>query len=307
VPRKTAPARAERGPKPAAGRGTSPDAPGVVAPFALLQRLSPRWREIIRPVFEQPRRFVLLTVRALADRLDSDPATTLRIVKRLGFARYRDFQHYLHELSIANATSLDRMRTGPATGDPAAAILETLELDLANLRTLREHVDTGRLIALAERLHQARRIAILGGDLAVSLVHYLSYHLAIIGLPCLTAATPGQTVHLTRTLGPGDVVIGISLGRGLRQTVEGLERASANGAYCVGIANNVISPVHRHADESFVVASETRSFGESYAAPMALLNALQRACANVRLERTLQLLEDAAQEQRFGYRWYSEE
>ncbi|HVS13440.1 MAG TPA: MurR/RpiR family transcriptional regulator [Thermoanaerobaculia bacterium] len=277
------------------------------APYALLQRLSPRWGEIIRPVFEQPRRFVLLTVRALAEELGSDPATTLRIVKRLGFGRYRDFQHYLHELSIANATSLDRMRTAPSTRDPASAIVETLELDLANLRTLREHIDTTRLIAVAERLHQADRIAIFGGDLAVSLVHYLSYHLAILGLPCLTATTPGQTVHLTRTLGPGDLVIAISLGRGLRQTVEGLARAHANGAYCVGIANNVISPINRHADETFVVASETHSFGESYAAPMALLNALQRACAHARLERTLELLEDAAQEQRFGYRWHAEE
>jgi DNA-binding MurR/RpiR family transcriptional regulator len=268
--------------------------------------LSPRWREIIRPVLETPRAFVLLPVRALAQRLGSDPATTLRIVRRLGFERYRDFQHYLHELSIAHATSLDRMRTSPGAGDVTATIEASLELDLAHVAALREHLEVARLARLAERVHRAERIALLGGDLARSLVEYLGYHLAILGLPCLTGTGPGQTVHLTRCLGRGDVVIALSFGRGLRQTVEGAKQARANGAHCVGVCDTMVSPLVRYTDETFLVSTETRSYGESYAAPMALLNAFLVACANARIERTLELLEDAAREQRSGYRWYPE-
>jgi DNA-binding MurR/RpiR family transcriptional regulator len=45
-----------------------------------LKHLSPKRQEIIRPVLENPRLYVLLSVRALAHPLGTDPATTVRIV-----------------------------------------------------------------------------------------------------------------------------------------------------------------------------------------------------------------------------------
>jgi DNA-binding MurR/RpiR family transcriptional regulator len=198
------------------------------------------------------------------------------------------------------------MQTSPRLGDTLAMIEGSIDLDLAHLKALRQHLDVDRLVRLAERMHRARRIALLGGDLAHSLVQYLGYHLAILGLPCLAGTSPGQTVHLVRSLDAEDLVIALSFGRGLRQTVEGVRQARANGAYCVGVCDTTVSPLVRYSDESFLVTTETQSYGESYTAPMALLNALLVACANARIEQTLRLLEDAAREQRSGYRWYPE-
>src|ERR1039457_214375 len=81
-----------------------------------LKHLSPKRREIIRPVLENPRPFVLLSVRALASRLGTDPATTVRIVQGLGFETYKDFQRHLHDLSVAYATSLDTMKAAEREG-----------------------------------------------------------------------------------------------------------------------------------------------------------------------------------------------
>ena len=277
------------------------------APYELLSRLSTKRRGVIQPVFEHPRRYVLLTVRALAEELGSDPATTLRIVRGMGFSKYREFQHYLHELSITHTTSLDRMQTHPELAEDVGWADRALEQDIAHLRALRANVEPERLIRLAERLHAANRIMLLGGDLAIGLVHYLAYHLSVIGLLCVKATTPGETVHTARSVRKGDVVLALSFGRGLRQTIEGLKRARSNGAYCVGFTNTLLSPITRYADEYFLASSETESPGESYAAPAALLNLVQMACANVDREHTLALLEDVAEEQRSGYRWYPEE
>lgn len=63
-----------------------------------LQQLSEGRREIIRPVLESPREFVLLNVRDMARRLETGPATVVRIVRALGFDTHKDFQHYLHYL-----------------------------------------------------------------------------------------------------------------------------------------------------------------------------------------------------------------
>ena len=78
-----------------------------------IENLTIKRQEIIRPILEHPREYVLLSVRAMAQRLKTDPATIVRIVRGLGFASYRDFQHHLHELSIAFASPLDSMLSTP--------------------------------------------------------------------------------------------------------------------------------------------------------------------------------------------------
>src|SRR5690242_2982151 len=99
-----------------------------------IELLSAKRQEIIRPILEHPREFVLLSVRAMAKRLHTDPATIVRIVRGLGFASYRDFQRHLHDLSIAFATSLDTMQSGGRDPSVPAHVAESLEQDLKNLQ-----------------------------------------------------------------------------------------------------------------------------------------------------------------------------
>ncbi len=271
-----------------------------------IRKLSPRRQELIRPVLEHPREHVLLSARSLARKLGTDPATVVRIVQGMGFSSYREFQAYLHELSMVLATRLELMETSRArNSDIPAHVMEVLDRDLRNLHGLRNSLDAKGVSALAKKLHSARRILILGADLATSLVMFLEYNLAILGLPALTAVTPGRVVHTLRTIGKGDVVIAIGFRGGLRQTVEGLREARARGAYCVGITDSFISPLARFAHSSFLASIEG-PVGDSYVAPIALLNVLLIACANVRRARTLALLKEAEREQRTGYRWYRE-
>jgi DNA-binding MurR/RpiR family transcriptional regulator len=269
--------------------------------------LSPKRQELLRPVLENPRGYVLLSVRELARRLKVDAATAVRIILRLGFGSYKEFQHYLHELSVSQATSLDMMQTSRAKGSSLGAhIVEAAERDLQNVQKYRNALDPQRIAALAKRLHEARRIVVLGGDLAANLAGFLHYHLILLGLPAVAAVTSGEAAHLTRGVGRGDVVIALSFRRGLRQTVEGLRQAREQGAYCIGIADTLVSPVARFADECFVASVETPSYGASYAAPMCLLNGIVTACGYFDRRRNLELLKRVAEEQRHGFRWYKE-
>jgi DNA-binding MurR/RpiR family transcriptional regulator len=271
----------------------------------LIGKLSHKRQEVIRPVIESPREFVLLSVRSLAKRLNSDPATIVRVVRAMGFAGYREFQRFLHDLSIAHATSLDLMRASSAPDSNIPAhVRESLEQENRNLQALRNSLEYKRVEALARRVHGANRILLIGGDLASTLVAYFEYHLTMLGFTVLTATTAGRVAHTSRNMGRGDLVFAISFRRGLRQTVEGIQAASGRGAYCVGITDTFVSPVARFADESFLASVETSSFGASYAAPIALLNVLLVACANYRRGRTLSLLKQAETEQRLGFRWY---
>lgn len=271
-----------------------------------LARLTRKWQAIVRPVQEHPRDYVLLSVRGLARKLRTDPTTIVRIVRRMGFSGFREFKHYLHELSVAQATSLEGMQTAVAGGSSLKAqVRRSFDQDLRNLHNLRSALDSKQVAALARRLHSARRILVLGGDLARTLVFFLEYNLRVLGLPVFSAVTPGETTHAVRAICKRDLVIAISFQRGLRQTVEGLRQARANGAYCVGITNSSISPIARFAHQFFLIPVEA-SFTYSYVAPMALMNALLVACASHRQRATLKLLEQVDEEQRRGYRWYQE-
>jgi DNA-binding MurR/RpiR family transcriptional regulator len=277
-------------------------------PSELMRGLSPKRRELIRPVLDHPRDYVLLSVRKLAEALGADAMAVLRAIRGMGFDGYAAFRRYLHELALAQATQLDTLQSGLArNSDVSAHLRESLSRDSNNLMALQRIVDVVRIEALAERIYEARRIVLLGGDLAAVLVKFLQYNLSVIDLPATACTTPGEVVHAVRGLGKPDLVVGITFRRGLRQTVEGLRQARTKGAYCVGVTDTHLSPVARFAHEYFVTPVESTLYGVSYVAPMGLLNLLLVACAATHKARTIQLLEAADAEQHAGFRWYRDE
>ena len=283
--------------------GQSPS--GAVHLSERVEHLSVKRQEIIRPILEHPREYVLLSVRAMAKRLRTDPATIVRIVRGLGFESYRQFQHHLHELSLAFATSLDTMQAGGRDPSMPAHVIEALEEDSKNLQGLKNSLDAQRLVALAKRFYEARRIVVLAGDLAVQLALYLEYQVSLLGLPIFAATSAGRVLHLVRSVNKQDLVIAISFRRGLRQTVEGIQLARSNGAYCVGVADTYLSPLARECDELFLASVESTSFAASYVAPVALLNSLLAAIGQYRRAQTLAIVKEIAEEQRKGFRWYN--
>ena len=272
-----------------------------------LVKLTAKRQEILRPVLEQPRGFVLLSVRDMAKRLNSDPATIVRIVRVLGFANFREFQKHLHDLSIAFATSADTMQSGESMRDGRTSyVADSIERDLKNLHALKNMLTPARLSDLAKRIYSSRRVVILAGDLASFLADYLEYHLTLLGLPVFSATTAGRIVHLTRSLSSDDLVIAISFRRGLKQTIEGAKQSRERGAHLVAITDTFLSPLARSANETFLAGIETTSFGASYVAPVALLNSLLAACGQIRSAETLEIVREISEEQRHGYRWFHE-
>jgi RpiR family carbohydrate utilization transcriptional regulator len=270
-----------------------------------IDQLSNKRQETIRPILEHPREYVLLSVRALATRLHTDPATIVRIVHGLGFESYRQFQHHVHELSLAYATSLDTMKSSSATPESDSPSRESLLRDLKNLQALKNTLDPQRFLPLAKRIYSARRIVVLGGDLATVIAEFLGYHLNVLGLPVWVASTPGNITHTVRSLTPKDLLIGVSFRRGIRQTVEGTEQARLRGAYCVGLTDTYMSPLAQNCQEIFLASIDSVFFGASYTAPIALCCSMLTAIGEFRRSRTMAIVRELDEEQRTGSRWYS--
>jgi len=272
-----------------------------------LHDLSEARRKIIRPVLESPRDFVLLNVRDMARRLETGSATVVRIVQALGFSSYKEFQHYLHYLSITSATILDSMQAGGSSTQTPKFLRDSRRQLQQNIEFVLERVDLHQVLNIAVRIDAAERILLLGGDMAAPLVDYMEYHLTIAGLPVVAATSPGRATHLARSTGTKDIVIGISFRRGLRMTIEGIQKARENGAYCVGVADSPLSPLARFSNELVIVPINSLSFAASYVAPIALIDLITAAVGSLRRKQVVDRLQEADFEQKHGYRWYQTE
>jgi DNA-binding MurR/RpiR family transcriptional regulator len=272
-----------------------------------LDSLSLKRQSIIRPALENPRDFVLLNVRDMARRLGIGSATLIRIVQSLGFPRYKDFQHYLHDLTVTSATILDSMQSAGGTAEGPKLLRGSRKQIQQNLDFILHHIDLQQIMNIAIQIHKARRILILGGDMASSLVDYMEYHLTIAGLPVMSATAPGRATHLARSADPKDIVIGISFRRGLRMTIEGIQKAHQKGSYCIGITDSTLSPLARFSNELVIVPTTSLSFAASYVAPIALIDLLTAAVGSLRRKQVVERLKEADQEQKYGYRWYQTE
>jgi DNA-binding MurR/RpiR family transcriptional regulator len=74
----------------------------------------------------------------------------------------------------------------------------------------------------------------------------------------------------------------------------------------VAITDSDTTPLARECDSYFVAAIAGATFTGSYVAPMALLNAIVLACAEIAPRRSLALLRQTEKEYLSGSRWYVE-
>jgi DNA-binding MurR/RpiR family transcriptional regulator len=106
-------------------------------------------------------------------------------------------------------------------------------------------------------------------------------------------------------LGAGDILIAISFGRCLRDTVEATRAARERRVWTFGITDARNSPIARVCHDHWVISVTNPSFNGSYVAPQAALNALLVACAHVQSGRSLKRLREIDREEATAGRWYT--
>jgi len=183
-------------------------------------------------------------------------------------------------------------------------IEHTLEMDLQNLNALRSQLDVSRVLEIVKRIDRARRIMVVGIDFASSLSNLLAYGLVSIGYDAeAPAGSAGNLQQKILLLGPKDLLIAISFGRCLQDTVDSVIRAHDNGVPTIGLTDSEKSPIARFADTFWLTSIASTSFHGSYVAVVSAINALLVACSQLHPQRSLKVLR--RKEQEFRSRWYT--
>jgi DNA-binding MurR/RpiR family transcriptional regulator len=262
-------------------------------------------QRLIREILDHPEDTYFLSSRALAKRYDLDPTTIVRTVQALGYRRYGEFAADLRSHFVSRITPYAVMKSAVREKRSVANHVEhTLETDMQNLNALRAQLDVNRVIEIAKRIDQARRILVVGIDFAAPLSNLLAYGLVSIGYdaesPVGSAGNLRQKVLL---LCPKDMLVAVSFGRCLQDTVDAVICAHDNGVPTFGLTDSEKSPIARFSDSSWITSIASPSFHGSYVAVVSAINGLLVACAQLHPQRSLSVLR--RKEQEFRSRWYS--
>ena len=270
--------------------------------------LSGSRRRLIREILDNHEQTFFLSSREMAKRYNVDAATIVRTVQALGYERFADFAADLRPQFVNHITPNTVLKAATqqrrSVIDPEQLCLER---DVESLSVLRSSLDASRLLELAKRIHGASRILVVGVDLAASLAWFLAYGLTPLGFDAeAPVGSTGNLQHKIDLLTEKDLVIAISFGRCLRETVEAVQRAQGRGVPTFGITDSSTTPIAMHCDDYLLASTSSTSFTGSYVAPMGMLNTIIVACAHLRPKRALAMLSRTEQEYRNGTRWYQE-
>ncbi len=294
-------------PRPPASPGGGPT--DIERRFADVRpRLQARRRRLLQAILDSPDETFHLSSREMARRYDVDPATIVRTVQALGYRKFADFSSDLRNHFVARITPYTVMKaTARERRSIADHVRHSVEHDLQNLHTLANALDIPKVQALARQISRARRISVVGVDLAASLAYFLAYLLQVLGFDASApTGSAGNLWHHVKHLRSKDLLIAVSFRRGLRETVDAVLSAQGNGVPTFGITDSDLTPIAHHCDEYLVASTASDSFGGSYVAPMALFNAILVACAHQDPGRSLAILREHEQEYVSGPRWFQE-
>jgi DNA-binding MurR/RpiR family transcriptional regulator len=289
------------------GRNGKPSLTSLEVRFAE-SPLSGSRRRLIREILDNHEETFFLSSREMAKRYNVDAATIVRTVQALGYERFADFaadlrQHFVDHITPYTVLKAATQQKRSVTDQ----LRHCLERDAESLSVLRSSLDAARAVELAKQIHRANRILVVGVDLAASLAWFLAYGLTPLGFDAeAPVGSTGNLQHKIDLLTRKDLLVAISFGRCLRETVEAVQRAHARGVPTFGITDSGTTPIAIYADDYLIASTSSPSFTGSYVAPIALVNTIIVACAHIQPTRALAMLGRTEEDYRTGGRWYQE-
>jgi len=271
-------------------------------------KLNARRQRLVRAILDSADETCFLSSREMAKRYHVDATTILRTTQVLGYASFADFAADLRQHFVTRITPYGALKA--ATREKRSVtdhIDHALDKALDNLDVLRSDLDRQRIIELAKLIKRSRHVLVVGLDFASSLSYYLAYGLLALGFDAeAPIGSSGNLQYKVEVLTPKDVLVAISFGQCLRDTVEAVQRARKQGVPTFGITDSNTSPIARYCDAHIVAPVVSPSFLNSYVAPMAAISAIHVACAHIDPARSLKRLRPTDREYASGARWYRE-
>ncbi|MBP8293138.1 MAG: MurR/RpiR family transcriptional regulator [Caldilineaceae bacterium] len=265
---------------------------------AAFDQLSPKQQTLARLILDNRYFASFASAAEIGEKVEASAATVVRLCQALGYQGLPDLQEAIRGELPSYLTAVERlerrMTVLPANGDIPQ---RTFATDAQNLSRTANTLAETNFAAVVDHLMAARKVVVVAAGVAAAPALFLAYSLQVAGLDAHALLDGDVTLGVNVAhLGAGDVVVGISVWRYIRSTVEAVIGAKANGAHTVAITDSIVSPLARAADYAFEVATEGVAHSLSVTAMMTLINALVAGVSLKDPQRTSQALQRVDQQ-----------
>lgn len=234
----------------------------------------------------------LLNIQELAEEAGVSAASISRFTTKLGLDGYADMQRkLLEELRSGDISPVDlHDRRTQIEGSFLAGFLARAA---AQIESAGDAITDGQFDRITALLSDPkRRVFAMGGRISDTIAQHMTFHLTQSrdGVEHIPRDPESWPVQLLR-MRPGDVVFMVDFRR-YEQTLERLAQAmQTKRVKIVLLTDTWISPIKSNASEVLAVPIETGTIWDSYAAALAIVEAIVARIAELTWDQTRQRIE----------------
>lgn len=248
---------------------------------ATFDTLTPQQQRVAQRVLSDPEGCAFQTVTQLAESADVNESTVVRFATALGLRGYPDLVRLCQQRLQEKAQMVERFNTLSYLESVEEGLLARVATyDQANIARTLAHVDEASWQRAVSSLSEARRVLVVGHRKSFAPAYLLAYLLGLVRDEVQQVGAGGAELpDALRRLGPGDVVVALSIHRYVRDSVQTLAVARRLGATTVAFTDNAASPLVEHADAVFYVEVAGVTILRSMTGVVSLVQALASAVA----------------------------
>lgn len=219
-------------------------------------RLPAKQQAVARVLAQEPSSIAFSSAAEVAAKAGVDTATVVRTCQSLGYSGWRELLEEVQASLAARPTFADRVAAlGEPDGDLTARIFDVAQ---SNVNHTLRGLDRAAFDAATSVIAEAGLVVVAAGGVSAGPGEFLTSSLRIIGIPAVLTCGAGDAAPALAPLRDRDVVVGISVWRYLRATVQTIRHAAQTpGVTTVAITDSTVSPAALICSHTLVAQTDT--------------------------------------------------
>lgn len=239
------------------------------------KKLSKGQKRIADYILNNYDKVAFMTASTLGDAVEVSESTVVRFANALGYGGYPKLQKALQESIKTKLTTVQRFEMSKELDSNTDIYKKIMTQDVENIQRSIEEMDVENLRNIAEAIHQARKVYVLGLRSSSVLAQYLGFYLNfevqnVQVIPSGALDAFDQVINLTKE----DLLITITFPRYSNQTLRLAKYANEKKIPILSITDSILSPVASLSSHILTAKYDMTTFIDSLVAPMSVINAL---------------------------------
>lgn len=229
-----------------------------------LSSLSKKQRLVAEYILANPTTMLFASVAEVAEVSNVDPATVVRLAKRLGYSGFPELRERLRVENLAGLPVEQLVETGnPETQDDRAELYERIRRQtVSNIERTFDQLDPRTVEAAVTHVLAARRVVVVGAGLSRGIALHLARVLQTAQIPIHVVEDWYDLLFDAATISADDVIFAVTAQRYSTVTITALRVAKEAGATTIMLTDATFAPGIRYSD--VVLLFSPRSTAEFY-------------------------------------------